>query len=262
METDSHIIYHTTWSLNNESPFKFKDKLYKRDSVVNSKTKKKTRHDNESTSDQLHGIEWFRHQIKTICCIFCFLTCKTFKFHSVLVYLILLALTSLCTSMIQGGYINAVTANLQTQYNIPTSKVGLIYSSFDIIGVFATPIVSYIGSRYNKCRVIGICGFVYALGATVFTFPYFFSNKYSISGASSNSTHYNNVNICQPNATQSALNSSLDVYCIGDASNSWPYYLFILGQLCMSVGIAPLFSLGIVFLCDNLDESKHALYTG
>jgi MFS family permease len=217
-------------------------------------------------------------------------------------YLVLLALCSLITSMIQGGYLNAISITLQTQFNVPTSKIGIIYSSFDIMGVLATPIVSYIGSRYNKCRVIGMCGFSYALGCAVFTFPYFFSTRYSIvsigiSSSSSlndnsfnSSNWYNNVDICEYSdnitnftttiapSTVSSFNqtglfttsspaSSTDAaaqtaYCIRDASNSWQYYLFIVGQCFMSIGIAPLFSLGVVYLCDNLDESKHALYTG
>jgi hypothetical protein len=38
--------------------------------------------------------------------------------------------------------------------------------------------------------------------------------------------------------------------------------MFIAGQLLMSLGTAPLFSLGITYLCDNIEERSHALFTG
>jgi hypothetical protein len=50
--------------------------------------------------------------------------------------------------------------------------------------------------------------------------------------------------------------------CTRDNAESWPFYVFIGAQFCLSLGIAPLFSLGISYLCDNLDEKFHALYTG
>jgi hypothetical protein len=160
------------------------------------------------------------------------------------------------------------------------------------MGVFVTPLVSYIGSRYNKCRIIGICGLFYSLGCVIYTFPYFIGNKYFIvSIPSDDSVYLNsnktdiNVDVCKSPIVlnSSNLSSSLNIFdhvheqnlttseIIDDATNplckrnlaySWEYYMFVLGQLLMSIGTAPLFSLGIVFLCDNLDESKHALYTG
>ena len=42
----------------------------------------------------------------------------------------------------------------------------------------------------------------------------------------------------------------------------WSYYVFIAGQLAMSLGVSPLFTLGLTYLCDNLEERSHALYTG
>jgi hypothetical protein len=323
METDSHIIHHATWSINNESPLRLKDRLHKPHDKKSERRYAERKRKASSSQGSSGGSSITNspntlnqqttlcgklgYELRTLCCFLCFLTCKSCKFHSLNMYLVLLALCSLVTSMIQGGYLNAISVTLQTQFNIPISKMGFVYSSFDIMGVFATPFVSYIGSKYNKCRVIAICGFFYALGSVIYTFPYFFSTRYSIvaigSTNNNNNNNYNNnfngssssaadafsnVDICElvryneSNFTTTTtttiigynqttpvgpLSSTVstaaeNAYCIRDASNSWQYYMFILGQLLMSVGIAPLFSLGVVFLCDNLDESKHALYTG
>ena len=305
METDSHIIHYATWSINNESPLQLRERYHKPNSKKSTPKNSIIKKNNlyQTSKHKKSILAELKHEFRTLFCCFCFLTFKNFKFHSFSVYLILLALASLSTSMIQGGYLTAISTTIQTQFNISTSRIGIIISSFDIMGVFITPIISYIGSRYNKCRIIGICGFFYAVGCAVYTFPYFFSPKYTISSPSSVNTRtraklisnitntttagdttvlpYSNIEICVfqyiyknwtststaswhnlSTSTQS-IESQEGVNCVRDISNSsWPYYTFILGQLLMSIGIAPLFSLGIVFMCDNLDESKHALYTG
>jgi hypothetical protein len=53
-----------------------------------------------------------------------------------------------------------------------------------------------------------------------------------------------------------------ELACTRENAESWPFYVFIAAQFCLSLGIAPLFSLGISYLCDNLDEKFHAFYTG
>lgn len=187
-----------------------------------------------------------------------------------------------------------------------TGKIGFILSAFDIMGVIATPTLAYIGSRYNKCKIIGICGFFYVLGTIIYTFPYFFSPKYTVSmmnnphttmySRDNNSDMFDStVDMCKfRNATTAAATTttllmstglftttphdnnlttttlsaltttqgSTDTPCVQDTDVSWTLAMFIIAQLFMSLGSAPLFSLGITYLCDNVEERKHASYTG
>lgn len=181
-----------------------------------------------------------------------------------------------------------------------TGKIGLILSTFDIMGVVATPTLAYIGSRYNKCKIIGICGFFYVLGTVIYTLPYFFSPKYTVSlvnnphttmySRDNNSDMFDStVDMCKfRNVTTSLVMTTLftttgdhlitdnatnfltttpapdlaHTPCDRDTDVSWTYAMFIIAQLFMSLGSAPLFSLGITYLCDNVEERKHATYTG
>lgn len=246
---------------------------------------------------------------KSPCCKYCCLKSKKCKFHSAIVYLLLLSLLCLFTQMIQGGYMAAVMTNLQKQFNLSTSKIGFILSSFDVMGVIATPLLSYIGSKYNKCRVLGISGFFYVVGAVIYTLPYFIGERYKIPGvdsSDSSNSKFKNIDLCKTkehlftslttelysnyNATiatlystnttsfysttttslhtttttsqQTLTTTSIKNECSRDFSKTWPYVVFIIGQLFMSVGSAPLFSLGVTYLCDNLEERSHPLYTG
>jgi MFS family permease len=272
------------------------------------------------------------YECKTFCCFLSFL-CLPRRFYSVKMYLFILCLLILSISLIIGGYISAITTNLQTQFNIPTNKIGLLHASYNIMSIVATPLVSYIGTRYNKSRIIGICGFIYCTGAIIMTLPFFISPKYEIKQYSSNRNNDDNGNalvslknetiidpffiydnetgnftdqsdkvpyqLCSfdtiyvynddnPNKTTSlsnegepSINSSLliDIIttanstsndststkvekCVRNRKNTWQFDVFVLGQLFMSLGNSPIFSLGITYLCDNSPENYHAIYTG
>jgi len=152
--------------------------------------------------------------------VFSHLTVKSCKFHSLKVYLVLLSLMALFTSMIHGGYMSAVLTSLQTQFNMSTTKIGFILSSFEIMSIFSTPLISYFGSRYNKAKIIAVCSFLYSFGSIVFTFPYFFGDRYSVYGnltqGSLNSTYFAT---CQPTSTQTQTSMTTTTTTIAMITN-------------------------------------------
>ena len=196
MFNDSDIISYSLYSLENgtsELLNKNKyykpnndeghDKKYKKAKSSNSLANFSINSSNKNVSDSSLNqnnkkLAFLKREFKTFCCFICFLT--RFKFHSLKIYLILICLMALFTQMIQGGYISAIITSLQNHFNLSTSKVGYILSSYDIMSVFATPVISYIGSRFNKARIIGICGFSYVIGAIVFILPYYLGPKYTV----------------------------------------------------------------------------------
>jgi hypothetical protein len=212
MDSDSNIIHHTAWSLNNESPFKraspSKSPQNKNDIINNSNNAEK------SAEFSLN------REIRSFCCVFSHLTVKSCKFHSLKVYLVLLSLMALFTSMIHGGYMSAVLTSLQTQFNMSTTKIGFILSSFEIMSIFSTPLISYFGSRYNKAKIIAVCSFLYSFGSIVFTFPYFFGDRYSVYGnltqGSLNSTYFAT---CQPTSTQTQTSMTTTTTTIAMITN-------------------------------------------
>jgi hypothetical protein len=102
-----------------------------------------------------HYKDMLCYEFGTFCCFLKFLACGTWRFYSMRTYMIILSVMVLASSMIVGGYLSAIITSLQTQYNMSTSKIGFILSSFDIMGVVATPLLSYVGSRYSKPRLLG-----------------------------------------------------------------------------------------------------------
>lgn len=128
MQHDSEIIHHVT-SL--------------RTTTNNNSTKSTTNKKNKLNEIcvSLRFIRWF--------------FCPCLKFYSAKVFLILLSLMVLSSTMISSAYLSATSSSLQRQYNMPTSKIGIIISSYDIMSVFAIPLVSYYGdAKINRPRMI------------------------------------------------------------------------------------------------------------
>ena len=334
MQSDSGIISFTTSSLSYGSSLR--SSSYDSKSISNS-SNSKILPPNKDTNRKLSISQSIKREIRSFCCVFGHLTFKSCKVHSVKSFLLLLCLLSIFTSIIVGGFISAIITSLQTQFNFSTERIGYILSSFDIMGVFATPIISYVGTRFNKARVLAICNMLFACGCIVFTLPYFFGERYTISGTNStsassylsinsttsfqNQSSFSTINLvyydlCIPaiKNNQTILNYSINLIettstkptslflltsdsfalknesvngtwlneaafmnintsqtfgylnetCVKQSSKDWTFYVFIIGQLLMSWGIAPLFPLGITYLCDNLADriESQSVYTG
>jgi len=101
-----------------------------------------------------------------------------------------------------------------------TSKIGIILSSFDIMNLFATPLVSYFGSRYNKAKIIAVCSLIYAFGCIVFTFPYFFSDKYTVYGNNSDILLNTTYDACKSITTNIATATKLYLTSISTSFNN------------------------------------------
>ena len=214
---------------------------------------------------------------KYYCFSLCFIThfvCPCCKFYSAKTYVFILSLMTLSYTMISSGYISAIMTSLQRQFNMPTSKIGLILSSFDIISIFAVPIISYLGAKTNRPRLMAIFSLIYVFGCVIFTLPYFLGPKYIINSSNikvnytdEQSVMYQDYDLCVKtfNTNSSIITTRYNndtIACLNSNDNTWTYYIFIIGQLAMSLGVSPLFSLGLTYLCDNIEERSQALYTG
>ena len=182
---------------------------------------------------------------KYCCFSLCFLShflCPCCKYYSAKTYVLILSLMILSSSMISSGYISAIMTSLQRQYNLNTSKIGIILSSNDIISIFSVPLISYLGAKTNRPRLMSIFSLIYVLGCGIFILPYFLGNKYVIysSNIHVNSTYeslmYQNYDLCMINNASNyllstrSINDTIDE-CSTNNDSVWSYYIFITGQL-------------------------------
>jgi MFS family permease len=176
-------------------------------------------------------------------------------------YLVLLCLIVLSQSMISSGYIGSIVSSLERYYGFSTARLGVAFSSYDIMGVLSIPLISYFGSQNNRPYAI---------------------NGYEKDAANGNSSNFTGEHLCQSNATDrsvdshdpcSSLSNSILLHLTPNLidkrmSNAltrpqptWTYYVLILSMIIMSVGASPFYTLGITFLTDHLNKDDQAICT-
>jgi MFS family permease len=168
-------------------------------------------------------------------------------------YLFFFCLIVLCQSMITSGYIGSIVSSIEMYYGFSTERLGIAFSSYDIIGVISIPLISYYGSKLNRAKIVAIGSFLFSIGNILFILPYFIKGYKEI--------NLNNIS-----------NETSDYFCsnksilFNENSNEiieskWIYFLFIFSMIIMSIGSSPFYTLGITYLTDNLNKDDQPIYT-
>ncbi|CAF2587718.1 unnamed protein product [Rotaria sp. Silwood2] len=199
------------------------------------------------------------------------------RFWTIRCYFLLLCLIVLCQSMITSGYIGSIVSSIETYYGFSTERLGIAFSSYDIIGVLSIPLISYIGSQYNRAKIVALGAFLFSIGNILFILPYLINGYHK--EIVDNSTNETSYYLCSENLTNHSENiyflsfNSIFNYLIPNSINnkisnniiesqpSWTYYIIILSMIIMSIGASPFYTLGITFLTDHLNKDDQPIYT-
>ena len=172
--------------------------------------------------------------------------------------------------MITSGYIGSIVSSLESYYGFSTERLGIAFSSYDIIGVISIPLISFFGTKYNRAKIVASGGFLFSIGNIIFILPYLINGYHQdiLSNSSNETTDY----LCYPNSTNNSIHFSS--YSIFDYfipnwifknflinQPTWTYYILILSMIIMSIGASPFYTLGITFLTDHLNKDDQPIYT-
>ena len=128
------------------------------------------------------------------------------------VYLASICCLFLAQSQLISGYISSILTTLERRYDLSSSQVGMMLSSFDGMAVFAVFVVSYIGDQFNRAHLLGYGALCMSLGAAVFCMPQWFGEDYdkygrnqyttgSMTDRESQNRTLSDVNICNHTGT-------------------------------------------------------------
>lgn len=165
--------------------------------------------------------------------------------------------------MITSGYISSIVSSIETYYGFSSEDLGIAFSSYDIIGVISIPLISFIGSKYNRAKIVAFGSFVFSIGNLIFILPYFI-NGYQ-KKIIDNSTNETSNDLCLLNSTNQR--NYFSFYLNNNDNNLieiqpiWTYYLIILSMIIMSIGASPFYTLGITYLTDHLKKIDQPIYT-
>lgn len=153
--------------------------------------------------------------------------------------------------MVVNGFVNVVISNIERRYDLSSTVTGTVASCYDIASVLCLIPVSYFGGLGCKPRYLGIGILVMGIGSIVFSLPQFTVDAYKVDDSGIRTTcdaSSNDTSVCNGNN----LPVSLSNY----------KFVFFLGQLLHGAGAAPLYTLGVTYLDENLPLRSSSLYIG
>jgi organic anion transporter 4A len=151
--------------------------------------------------------------------------------------------------MVINGVLNVSISSLEKRFDLKSTDTGIIVSSYDIASLLSLIPVTYFGGIGNKPRWLGFGIIIMGLGSFVFAIPHFTTGLYQYDTSG-------DLNVCGSTANTSAI-------CSNTNPNLYKYkYVLILAQLMHGVGAAPLYTLGVTFLDENLKQKMSSVYLG
>jgi len=176
--------------------------------------------------------------------------------------LLLWAIFLLCfAGALQGilvnGLINVVISSIEKRFRIKSSDSGFIANSYDIASFLCLLPVSYMGGRGcgSKPAWIGVGVAIMGLGSLLFSLPHFLTETYSGGEGGLSTLCGAEEKPCSGNITMRSENEGQ----VG--SNSYKY-IFMAAQLLHGAGAAPLYTLGVTYIDENVGPASSAFYLG
>ncbi|XP_051011494.1 solute carrier organic anion transporter family member 1A5-like [Acomys russatus] len=175
----------------------------------------------------------------------------------------LLALTwAYVSKSLSGIYMNSMLTQIERQFNIPTSIVGLINGSFEIGNLLLIIFVSYFGTKLHRPIMIGVGCAVMGLGCFLMSLPHFLMGRYeyetTISSASNSSS---DSFLCVENRTQILKPTQNPTECVQEVKSLMWIYVMV-GNIIRGMGETPIMPLGISYIEDFAKSENSPLYIG
>ncbi|KAJ8020433.1 Solute carrier organic anion transporter family member 4C1 [Holothuria leucospilota] len=173
-------------------------------------------------------------------------------------------LLALCgATFIQGvvtdGFVNTSVTSIERRFQLSSTQSGIIVSVYFFTGIFVNLIVSYLGGRGYKARWLAGGMIFYSIGAFVYSLPHFLSGYYRYADSHDYSLLCNTQD---DDATRQPSSNSTDEDILMQEDVSHYLYFFVIAQVAFGLGSAPLYTIGIAYLDENVSVHRSGLYLG
>lgn len=164
---------------------------------------------------------------------------------------VLLCLAGALQGILVNGLINVVISTIEKRFGIRSTDTGLIASSYDIASFICLLPVSYLGGRGSgsKPRWIGAGMAVMGLGSLIFSLPHL--------TASPPARQQEDTLFC--NASRAAEVDEVSSKPVSDKNYK---FVFMLAQLLHGAGAAPIYTLGVTYIDENIGARNSATFLG
>ncbi|XP_074442042.1 solute carrier organic anion transporter family member 1C1-like isoform X1 [Larus michahellis] len=169
-----------------------------------------------------------------------------------------------------GSYMKSMSSQIERRFEISSSIVGIIDGSFEIGNLMVMVLVSYLGPRVHRPKVIAVGCLIMSLGAFLSVMPQFLMGRYNyerVTVTVDNSS--TSVSACSPassvghpvtDATETP--SAMKNFGCEKTTNSYLWLFVLMGNLLRGIGEAPVMPLGFSYIDDFSKEENSAFYIG
>ena len=147
-----------------------------------------------------------------------------------------------------AGFTSVVISSIEKRYQFSSLAASMIIAIFDLSVTLSVIFISYFGHKSHKPRWLGIALIIQGIGAFVFSLPQFIFGRYEVGS---------NTNLRYESCDNSGSSTSS---C--SSANDIAYSLFIIGNVLIGIGAAPLFTLGTSFIDDIVHPKYVSLHLG
>uniref|UniRef100_A0A8C3VA55 Solute carrier organic anion transporter family member n=1 Tax=Catharus ustulatus TaxID=91951 RepID=A0A8C3VA55_CATUS len=169
-----------------------------------------------------------------------------------------------------GSYMKSMSSQIERRFEISSSIVGIIDGSFEIGNLMIMVLVSYLGPRVHRPKIIAVGCLIMSAGAFLSVMPQFLMGRYNyerITVSVDNSSK--SVSACSPASSEGpavtdateTLSTMINAGC-EKTTNSYLWLFVLVGNLLRGIGEAPIMPLGVSYIDDFSKEENSAFYIG
>jgi MFS family permease len=175
---------------------------------------------------------------------------------TVKIIFILICACNMVQNAIVGGANNAIMTTLESGFYMTSTETGLFQSVYELIAIFAYPLVGYFGDRSGrKVRWIAVSMGVLAGGFLVMSFPHLLESKRGKPPLDPRIADH--LTLCNPNRTINVCSISNNLRFLSHLK-----YVFYLSNIINACGSAALPTLAVTLIEDLFPQEKAPIAQG
>ncbi|XP_072509653.1 solute carrier organic anion transporter family member 1A2 [Notamacropus eugenii] len=163
---------------------------------------------------------------------------------------------------LSGSFLNSILTQVERQFNLSTTLVGLINGSFEIGNLLLMVFVSYFGTKMHRPILIAMGCMTMGIGCFLQSLPHFLMDPYEYeTTVSKTSNSSSNDFLCMRKETQSFTSIEDSSECTNEVKSSMWLYVLV-GNIIRGIGETPIKPLGISYIEDFAKTESSPLYIG
>ncbi|XP_009299375.2 solute carrier organic anion transporter family, member 1F2 isoform X1 [Danio rerio] len=163
-----------------------------------------------------------------------------------------------------ASYTKSTITQIERRFEIPSSTVGIIDGGFEMGNMLVITLVSYIGAKFHRPKIIGAGVLLMGIGTLLMASPHFIMGRYKYGTAATHTNDAGNftvISTCSSDS-QKTLQQPYSGCRKEEAESSPLWVIVVLGNTMLGIGEASIIPLGMSFVDDYARPENSAFYIG